>query len=97
VVFAHASLGLDLLLVLAGLITVLPLVWFNVAARHLPLSTVGFIQYLSPTTTSLLAVFVYHEAFTPGHAVAFACIWTALAMVSAETITRSRRAASRRQ
>jgi chloramphenicol-sensitive protein RarD len=90
-VFAHSSLRLDLLLVLSGLITVLPLVWFNVAARHLALSTVGFFQYISPTTTSLLAVFVYHEAFTQGHAVAFTCIWLGLALVSSESFVRSRR------
>jgi len=89
-VFAHARLQLDVLLALAGVITVLPLVWFNVAARHLPLSAVGFIQYVSPTTTSLLAVFIYGEAFTLGHAVAFACIWAALALVSAETLLRRR-------
>ena len=94
-VFAHAAPGLDALLVLCGLVTVLPLVWFNVAARHLPLSTVGFIQYLSPTLTSLLAVFVYSEAFTLGHAVAFACIWSALALVSTESIVRHRRAGLR--
>jgi len=94
-VFAHTTLRIDILLVLAGVLTVLPLVWFNVAARHLPLSTVGFFQYLSPTMTSLLAVFVYREAFTPGHAVAFACIWFALALVSAESLVRNRQAMAR--
>ncbi len=94
-VFVHATLQLDLLLVLAGLITVLPLVWFNVAARHLPLSMVGFFQYLSPTLTSVLAVFVYGEAFTLGHAVAFGCIWLALILVSVESVSRNRRARAR--
>ena len=89
-VFAHAGLRIDVLLVLCGLITVLPLVWFNVAAHHLPLSRVGFIQYLSPTITSVLAVFVYGEAFTLGHAIAFACIWIALALVSMESVLRKR-------
>lgn len=94
-VFAHVAVRLDLLLVLSGLVTVLPLVWFNVAARHLPLSTVGFFQYLSPSTSSLLAVFVYHEAFTRGHAVAFTCIWLGLALVSTESYLRSRHAGMR--
>lgn len=89
--FATGDLKLDVLLVLAGLVTVLPLVWFNVAARALRLSTVGFFQYIAPSLTFLLSVFIYGEAFTQGHAVAFSCIWFALLMVSAETLARSRK------
>ena len=89
--FGGGDLQIDFLLILAGLVTVLPLVWFNVAARHLRLSTVGFFQYIAPSMTFLLSVFLYGEPFTQGHAVAFACIWFALAMVSAETMLRSRR------
>ncbi len=89
--FATGDLGLDVLLVLAGLVTVLPLVWFNVAARALRLSTVGFFQYIAPSLTFLLSVFIYDEVFTRGHAVAFGCIWFALLMVSAETLARSRK------
>jgi len=88
--FASGDMKINVLLVLAGLVTVLPLVWFNVAARNLRLSTVGFYQYIAPSLTFLLSVFVYGEAFTQGHAVAFSCIWFALAMVSLETILRSR-------
>lgn len=92
---AFGGLGsrIDLLLVLAGPVTVLPLIWFNVAARNLRLSTVGFFQYIAPSMTFLLSVFLYDEPFTQGHAVAFACIWFALAMVSAETLMRTRRLA----
>lgn len=82
----------DVLLLLAGLITIVPLIWFNVAARRLKLSTVGFFQYIAPTMTFLLSVFVYAEPFTQGHAVAFACIWFALAMISVETWQKSRAA-----
>lgn len=89
--FGHLDLQTDLLLVLAGLVTVLPLVWFNVAARNLKLSTVGFFQYIAPSMTFLLSVFLYNEPFTRGHAVAFTCIWFALAMVSVETMLRMRR------
>jgi len=91
--FGHLSSGIDGLLVLAGLVTVVPLVWFNVAARILPLSTVGFFQYLAPSITFLLAVFIYGEQFTRGYAVAFTCIWLALALVSGESVWRSRHAA----
>jgi chloramphenicol-sensitive protein RarD len=88
--FGTAGVRQDLLLAISGLITVLPLVWFNVAARSLPLSTVGFFQYIAPSMTFLLSVFLWDEPFTRGHAVAFGCIWFALALVSAETWKRSR-------
>lgn len=95
IAFAHISRHLDMLLALAGIITVLPLVWFNMAARSMPLSMVGFFQYLSPTTTFLLAVFMYDEPFTQGYAVAFTCIWLALALVSGESVVRASRFRSR--
>jgi len=93
--FGGQGVDIDLLLVLAGPVTVLPLIWFNVAARNLRLSTVGFFQYIAPSMTFLLSVFLYDEPFTRGHAVAFICIWFALAMVSAETLMRTRRLALR--
>jgi chloramphenicol-sensitive protein RarD len=89
--FGAGSLSTDFLLVLAGPVTILPLVWFNVAARSLRLSTLGFFQYIAPSMTFLLSVFVYGEVFTQGHAVAFGCIWLALALVSAESLARSRK------
>jgi len=88
--FASGSARLDILLALAGLVTTLPLIWFNLAARTLTLTTLGFFQYIAPTLTFMLAVFVYGEPFTQGHAVAFGCIWFALAMVSLESLIRSR-------
>ncbi len=89
--FLHGSTQVDLLLLLAGLVTVLPLIWFNIAAQNLPLTTVGFFQYLAPTISFSLAVFFYDEPFTQGHAVAFSCIWLALFMVSVDSVIRSRR------
>jgi chloramphenicol-sensitive protein RarD len=89
--FGTAGPQQDLLLALAGLVTVLPLIWFNIAAKSLRLTTVGFFQYIAPSMTFLLSVFVYGEPFTRGHAVAFGCIWLALAMVSLETWRRARR------
>lgn len=62
----------------AGLVTSLPLLWFNNAAKRLRLSTLGFFQYLAPSLQLLLGVFLYHEPFTPTHAVSFGCIWVAL-------------------
>jgi chloramphenicol-sensitive protein RarD len=79
-VFLSSGRGTDVLLVLAGPMTAIPLLWFTGAARRLPLSTLGFLQYLSPTLQFLLAVLLYHEPFTAARGVAFACIWVALAV-----------------
>ena len=89
--FLQISTGVDLLLLGSGLATILPLIWFNMAAQKLPLSTLGFFQYLAPSMSFLLAVYLYGEEFTVGHAVAFSSIWLALALVSVEPIRRSRK------
>jgi chloramphenicol-sensitive protein RarD len=95
--FGQVSGQLDILLALSGLVTVLPLIWFNVAARNMTFITLGFFQYISPTLTFLLAVFMYGESFTQGHAVAFTCIWSALLVISMERIVRSHRQRSNPQ
>jgi chloramphenicol-sensitive protein RarD len=81
-VFLSGRPGLDVLLVAAGPVTALPLLLFTAAARRLPLSTLGFLQYLSPTLQFLLAVLAYGEPFSAARAVAFACIWLALGIVA---------------
>jgi chloramphenicol-sensitive protein RarD len=89
--FGHVSSNLDWLLAFAGLVTILPLIWFNVAARKMSLSTLGFFQYIAPSLTFLLAVFIYNEVFNQGHAVAFGCIWAALLVISIDRLRRARR------
>jgi chloramphenicol-sensitive protein RarD len=89
--FLHVSTGIDLLLIGSAFVTVLPLIWFNMAAQKLPLSILGFFQYLAPSMSFMIAVFLYGEEFTTGHAVAFSCIWLALALVSVEPFRRARR------
>lgn len=89
--FLQISWGIDLLLIGSGLATVLPLIWFNMAAQKMPLSILGFFQYLAPCISFSVAVFLYGETFTFGHAVAFVCIWSALALVSIEPFHRARR------
>ncbi len=89
--FLQISTGIDLLLVGSGLATILPLIWFNMAAKKLPLSIVGFFQYIAPSMHFLLAVFLFGEQFSTGHIVAFGCIWLALAIVSIEPFRRARR------
>ena len=84
--FLAAGTPTSVLLACAGFVTALPLIWFAGAARRLPFSWVGLCQYLAPSLTFLLGVFVYGEPFTPAHGVAFACIWTALAIFSADLV-----------
>jgi chloramphenicol-sensitive protein RarD len=80
--FGVSDLATSALLALGGAVTAVPLVLFTVGARALPLSAVGFLQYLSPSLQFLLAVLVFREPFTPAHAAAFAFIWTALAILT---------------
>ncbi len=88
--FTVAAPGLDVLLVSTGIVTGLPLVWFAHAARHLRLTTVGFLQYLSPSCTFFLGVFAYHEPFRRAQMVTFGLIWIALAIFTADAVTRWR-------
>ena len=68
------------LLLLAGVVSTIPLLLFTGAARRLPYSTLGMLQFTAPTLQFLLAVLLYGEPFTRAHAIAFGAIWTALAL-----------------
>ncbi|MCG8709752.1 EamA family transporter RarD [Brenneria sp. 4F2] len=74
------SLSLNLLLVSAGIITTVPLLFFTAAAMRLRLSTLGFFQYLGPTLMFLLAVTFYGETFGEDKLITFAFIWSALVL-----------------
>jgi chloramphenicol-sensitive protein RarD len=86
--FLHGRWTTDLLLLLAGLITTMPLLWFTNAVRRLRLATIGFLQYLSPSLQLFLAVVVYREPFTRTHLVTFSFIWAALALYSFDALRR---------
>jgi chloramphenicol-sensitive protein RarD len=88
VIFGQAHWSFALLLVSTGVVTGLPLVWFGHAARHLRLTTIGFLQYLSPSGSFLLGVFLYHEPFTRNHLITFSLTWTALAIFTTEAVHR---------
>lgn len=90
--FRNGDLLSDLLLAGTGLVTVIPLLLFVTAARRLPLSVLGFMQYLAPSITFLLAVFLFREPFTLDHAIAFGAIWLALVIFSIGGWSRARRA-----
>jgi chloramphenicol-sensitive protein RarD len=66
------------LLALCGLVTVLPLYFFALGAKLLPLSTLGFTQFINPTLQFALGLFIFKEAFPIHHFVAFIFIWTAV-------------------
>lgn len=76
--YASGNLKVILMLTGAGVVTAIPLLLFTAGARLLPLKIIGFLQYISPTLTLLIGVFVYNEAFTASHLLAFGWIWAAL-------------------
>lgn len=80
--FLAVSTSLDFLLIISGVLTAVPLLFFAKGAQRIPLSMLGFIQYLTPTLTLILGVFVYHEPFTTAHLLAFIFIWSALTIYS---------------
>ncbi len=78
----HQGPATDLLLVLSGAVTAVPLILFTLGVRRIALSTAGLLQYLSPTLTFLQAVLLFREPFTPVHAASFGMIWIALGIYS---------------
>jgi chloramphenicol-sensitive protein RarD len=88
--FGHADVATTALLVGTGVVTAVPLVLFTSAARRLPLSTVGFLQYLAPTGQFLLAVLAFGEPLALDRLGAFVVIWAGLAVFTLD-LFRSRR------
>jgi chloramphenicol-sensitive protein RarD len=85
------SLEPTVLLTLSGIVTAAPLIWFAKGVERLRLSTVGLMQYLNPTLQFLIAVFVFGESFTTAYALAFCCIWLALAIYTLDFLRTARR------
>ena len=83
--FPHGSTLETILLVLTGVATGLPLLLFGAAARLIPLSTLGFIQYMAPTLQFLIGVLIYGEAFTLDRMIGFGLIWLALLIYSVDS------------
>ena len=84
--FLTGSVRFDRLLPLAGIITVVPLLLFGVAARRVRLTTLGFLQYVTPTGHFLLAVFAFGEPFGKGDLAAFLMIWGGLGIYSIDAV-----------
>jgi chloramphenicol-sensitive protein RarD len=83
------SIGTDVLLVLGGAITAIPLLLFTEASKRLPLSTLGFLQYIAPSLQFLSAVVLFGEPLTTSHILCFGAIWTALAIFTTDSWRRS--------
>ncbi len=72
------DLGMSLLIVFSGVVTAVPLLMFAIAARRMDYSTLGFIQYLSPTIVFFLGLFVFHQPLAPAKLASFVLIWVAV-------------------
>ncbi|PZF84998.1 EamA family transporter RarD [Jiangella anatolica] len=89
--FVTAGWGPTLLLASCGIVTAVPLLFFGAAAVRVPLTTLGTLQYLTPTLQFLLGVVVYGETVPPVRWFGFSLIWTALVILTAEVLVRRRR------
>jgi chloramphenicol-sensitive protein RarD len=86
-----------LLLASTGIATAAPLTFFAAAARRLPLSLVGMLQYIAPTLQFIIAVVINHEPMPPSHWIGFAIIWLALAVLTTDALHNNRRNARLRR
>ncbi len=83
--FLHTGTMADILLAGAGIVTTIPLLMFASAARRIPLSLIGILQYISPTLQFLIGVLIYHESFTFIQFIGYAIVWLALILFGAES------------
>ncbi|MDN5853747.1 MAG: EamA family transporter RarD [Actinomycetia bacterium] len=89
--FGHRGVGNVLLLVLAGVLTAIPLLLFAGAANRITMTMLGLLQYVTPTLQFLLGILVFHEHMTGARWVGFVLVWLALAIITAEGIAHRRR------
>lgn len=87
--FGQGGAGRTALLLSLGVITAVPLLLFTMAARRIPLSLLGLLQYLTPTLQLLVAVLILGEAFPPERFVGFALVWLALALLTIDALRAS--------
>jgi chloramphenicol-sensitive protein RarD len=87
--FAHRDRGTDALLAGLGVVTAVPLLMFAAGARRLRLATVGFLQYLTPTMTFLLAVLVFREPLGLARVLTFALIWAGIVLYAVDSLRRA--------
>jgi chloramphenicol-sensitive protein RarD len=88
--FGHSSRNIDVLLVLSGIVTSVPLFLFAYGARRVPYSTIGVIQFIAPTMQLACGLLVFGEPFEPARATGFVLIWIGLAIYAANALWQSR-------
>jgi len=88
--FGNAGTANALLLASSGIATAIPLLLFAAAARRIPLSTVGLLQYLTPLMQLAIGVFVYDEPMPPARLAGFVIVWVALAVFTADSLRHAR-------
>jgi len=88
--FLHTGTLVDVFLIGAGVVTTIPLLMFASAAKQIPLTIVGLLQYIAPTMQFLIGVFVYKEAFDLAHFIGFAIVWVALIIFAVESYFANR-------
>lgn len=89
--YIQAGLPMKGLLMLAGAVTVIPLLFFSAGARRIPLAMVGIFQYIAPSLQFLLGVLVFREPFTTAQLIGYVIIWVALALYTLESLRHNRR------
>ncbi len=89
--FYHSPILIDLMLFGAGAVTVIPLLLFASAARRIPLTSIGVLQYVNPTMQFLLGVLVFKEPFDHHRLIGFGVVWVALILFGAEGFLAQRR------
>jgi chloramphenicol-sensitive protein RarD len=94
--FGHVGAGQNLLLAGTGVVTAVPLLFFAVGARALPLATVGLLQYVAPSAQFALGVFAYGEPFGGARVISFGLIWAGLVVFTADGLRRGFRGARAR-
>jgi len=81
---------IDLLLIGAGVVTTIPLLMFASAARQIPLTVIGLLQYIAPTMQFLIGVLLYKEPFDHAHLIGFGIVWIALIIFWVENFIANR-------
>lgn len=95
--FVTGDPSTDLLLILGGLMTMLPLYLFTNGASKIPLASIGFLQYFAPTLMLLIGVVLYGEPLTRTYLISFVFIWTGLALYSLNLVRNRYKAYSSRR
>lgn len=91
IAYMHVDWKTNLLLMGGGIVTALPLVLFAKSAQKIPLYLMGFIQFLAPTISLMLGIFLYKEPFTLTEFITFLCIWLAVFIFSASKVLEARK------